>query len=102
MRKGLHLAIFIQVLTPSEADPILPTGLLFILPYFLKSRLLFRLDEVVKPHELTETLLEVMPKCYRPVQQGILELLPELVIEQDCEVSLPLLLTCTSRSAVSV
>jgi len=42
-----------------------------------------------------------MPKCYRPVQQGILELLPELVIEQDCEVSMPLLLTCISRSAVN-
>ena len=55
---------------------------------------------MVKPHELTETLLEVMPKCYRPVQQGILELLPELVIEQDCEVSLPVMLTCTSMSAV--
>jgi len=36
------------------------------------------------------------------VQQGILELLPELVVEQDCEVSLPILLTCTSRSAANV
>jgi len=83
-------------------DPILPVMLLSILPHFLKSCLLFRLDEVIRPHELTETLLEIMPKCYRPVQQGILELLPELVVEQDCEVSLPLLLTCTSRSAANV
>ena len=27
MRKGLRLAIIFQVLTPSEADPMLPTGL---------------------------------------------------------------------------
>ncbi|KAA6418674.1 MAG: hypothetical protein FRX49_11327 [Trebouxia sp. A1-2] len=45
------------------------------------------LDEVVQPHELTETLLEVLPTCCRPVQQGILELLPELVVEQDCEMT---------------
>ena len=49
--------------------------------------LLCRLDEVVDAHALTEVLLEVMPNCCRPVQQGILELLPELVLEQDCEVS---------------
>ena len=48
--------------------------------------MLFRLDEVVDPHSLTEILLEVMPTCNRPLQQGILELLPELVLEQDCEV----------------
>ncbi len=89
MRKELRLAIFFEVLTPSEADPVNAHRAFVILPHFSKSYLLFRLDEVVKPHELTETLLEVMPKCYRPVQQGILELLPELVIEQDCEVSLP-------------
>ena len=55
--------------------------------------MLFRLDEVVDPHSLTEILLEVMPTCNRPVQQGILELLPELVLEQDCEV-------CVSPSAL--
>ena len=102
MRKRLRLAILFQVLTFSEADPILPETLLSILRHFSKSCLLFRLDEVVQPHELTETLLEVLPTCCRPVQQGILELLPELVVEQDCEVSLPLLLTCTSSSAVNV
>ena len=46
----------------------------------------YRLDEVFDAHTLTQVLLEVMPKCSRPTQQGILELLPELVLDSDCEV----------------
>ena len=45
-----------------------------------------RLDEVVDAHKITSTLLDVMPACSKSVQQGILELLPELVLEEDCEV----------------
>lgn len=48
--------------------------------------LLYRLDEVVDAHQITRTLLDVMPKCSKCVQQGILELLPELVLEEDCQV----------------
>ena len=48
--------------------------------------LLRRLDEVVDAHQITCTLLDVMPKCIKSVQQGILELLPELVLEEDCQV----------------
>ena len=48
--------------------------------------MLCRLGEVVDAHEITSTLLVVMPKCSKAVQQGILELLPELVLEQDCQV----------------
>lgn len=47
---------------------------------------LCRLDEVVDAHTITSTLLDVMPKCSKSVQQGILELLPELVLEEDCQV----------------
>lgn len=47
---------------------------------------LCRLDEVVEAHTITSTLLDVMPKCSKCVQQGILELLPELVLEEDCQV----------------
>lgn len=52
----------------------------------LMASLLSRLDEVVDAHGLIEVLLGIMPKCNRLVQQGILELLPEIVLEQDCEV----------------
>ncbi|DBA96744.1 TPA: hypothetical protein ACH3X1_015586 [Trebouxia sp. C0004] len=38
-----------------------------------------------------------MPKCYRPVQQGILELLPELVVEQDCEAVIAALVRMTEK-----
>ena len=45
-----------------------------------------RLDEVVDAGKITSTLLDIMPKCSKQVQQGILELLPELVLEEDCQV----------------
>lgn len=47
-----------------------------------------RLDEVVDAHALITTLLQAMPKCKTSVQQGILELLPELVLEDHCQVQL--------------
>lgn len=46
-----------------------------------------RLDEVVDAHALTLVLLEVMPHCSKSVQQGVLDLLPELVLEEGCEVT---------------
>lgn len=51
---------------------------------------LCRLDEVVDAHKITGTLLDVMPTCSKSVQQGVLELLPELVLEEDCQV----IMTC--------
>ena len=48
--------------------------------------LLHRLDEVVDARQITRTLLDVMPNCSKSMQQGILELLPELVLEEDCQV----------------
>lgn len=56
-----------------------------------------RLDEVVDAHQITSVLLDIMPKCSKSVQQGILELLPELVLEEDCEVT-----ACPLRCKLSV
>ena len=47
----------------------------------------YRLDAVVDAHAVTQKVLEVMPACCKPVQQSIVDLLPELVPEEDSEVS---------------
>ena len=52
----------------------------------LAASLTCRLDEVVDAHTLTLTLLEVMAQSNKSVQQGILDLLPEVILEEDCEV----------------
>ena len=37
-------------------------------------------------HAVTQKVLEIMPACCKPVQQSIVDLLPELVPEEDSEV----------------
>ncbi|KAL3132723.1 hypothetical protein ABBQ32_009229 [Trebouxia sp. C0010 RCD-2024] len=57
------------------------------------------LDEVVDTRRITSTLLDIMPKCSKWVQQGILELLPELVLEEDCQVVVASLVQMTEQSS---
>lgn len=46
-----------------------------------------RLDTVVDASTVSGVVLKVMPACPKHVQQSMVDLLPELVPEQDCEAS---------------